>query len=69
VRLQVVPELVQGDMKGVQHLLGLRVCDLAVREDLADIVDMSLDGVGFAFLRSFHHQDHADYLGGRRDVE
>jgi hypothetical protein len=69
VRLKVVSELARGDEEGVQHLLRLRVPDFAVRKDLNDIVDRSLDGIGLTFFRSFRHQDRAGHLCGRGDVK
>jgi hypothetical protein len=69
VCLEVVPELARSDEEGVQHFLGLRVSDLAIGEDLVDIVDMSLDGVALAFLSSRCHQDCADHLGERGVVK
>jgi hypothetical protein len=49
VRLEVMLQLARRNEESVQHLLRLRV------PNLANIVDMSLDGVLVTFFRSLSH--------------
>jgi hypothetical protein len=53
----------------VTELLDLRITRLRFGLDLADVIYRSLDWQGVPLLHALYHDDRADHLSGRGDVE
>jgi hypothetical protein len=69
VSLEVVAELTPRKDHCVEQLLDLRIAHLGFGQNLADVVYGPLDWQGVPLLRTLYHDDGADHLSGRGDVE
>jgi hypothetical protein len=67
--LEVVVELAPREDHCVKQLMDLRITRLGLGQNLADVVHRPLDWQGVPFLRSLYHDDSADHLSGRGDME
>jgi hypothetical protein len=69
VSLEVVTELAPREDHPVEQLLDLRITCLCLGQNLVDVVHQPLDWQGVPLLRALYHNDSADHLGGRGNVE
>jgi hypothetical protein len=64
-----VTELVPREDHRVEQLLDLRITRLCLGQNLADVVYRPLDWQGVPLLRALYHDDGADHLSGRGNIE
>jgi hypothetical protein len=67
--LEVVVKFAPCEDHYVEQILDLQVTRLGFGQHFADAVHWPLDGQGVSLLRALYHDDGADHMGGRGDVE